>query len=287
MNNVWEVLLTRSEVPPPRSEFLDYGAPYTGGVLGKQVTPPYFNYEAFPMKVKKTVTPLKLQANQENSKKSTGPNTPTGKANVRRNALKHGLTARRLMFASDGQPIDNGVAELVEALRAHYGSDDIVSELLIDNIAVDHWRQKQGLEAEIKYVCRKEEWSFYPQGSLPTLQRYNTANRRAMLKNLELLENRHADRETEADLETADGQDADARSDNKTGLANQVPTETLLDNAERALLQQPLPKPPESGAAMLTPEKSVSNSPDITLGESELSHETQQSENPAQGDTAA
>ena len=60
------------------------------------------------MEVKKAVTPLKLKANQENSKKSTGPNTPAGKAIVRRNALKHGLTARRLMFAPDGQPIDNG-----------------------------------------------------------------------------------------------------------------------------------------------------------------------------------
>ncbi len=51
------------------------------------------------MKVKKTVTPMKLQANQKNSKKSAGPNTPTGKANVRRNALKHGLTADFVMPA--------------------------------------------------------------------------------------------------------------------------------------------------------------------------------------------
>ena len=235
------------------------------------------------MKVKKTVTSLKLQATQENSKKSTVPNTPTGKANVRRNALKHGLTAGRLMFASDGQPIDNGVAELVEALRARYGADDIVSELLIDNIAVDHWRQKQGLEAEIQYVSRKD-WSFYPQGSLPTIQRYNTANRRAMLKNLELLEKRHPGQEAEADLETADAQDADARSDHGTEPANQEPTETLLNTPENEPSQEPLPKPPEPEAAMPTREESVCNSLDNSLGDSELAHETQQSENPAHGD---
>jgi hypothetical protein len=193
------------------------------------------------MKVKKTVTPLKLQANQENSKKSTGPNTATGKANVRRNALKHGLTARRLMFASDGQPIDSGVAELVDALRDRYAANDIVSELLIDNIAVDHWRQQQGLEAEIKYVCRKE-WSFHQQGSLPTIQRYNTANRRALLKNLELLEKRNAVQEAERELEPADGQDADGNDDNGTELENQEPTETL--DAEKEVPPRLSPSPP-------------------------------------------
>jgi len=237
------------------------------------------------MKVKKTVTPLKLQANQENSKQSTGPKTPKGKSYVRRNALKHGLTARRLMFGSDGQPIDNGVADLVEGLRARYGTDDIVSELLIDNIAVDFWRQKQGLDAEIKYVGRKE-WSFHPQGSLPTIQRYNTANRRAMLTNLELLEKRQASQEAETELETADTQDTEALGENGAELASQEPTEALLDNADG--------KPPQSSeakassqAAVPNAEESVGNSLDIPVGESELSDETQQSENPALGETAA
>jgi len=36
----------------------------------------------------------KLKANRENAKKSTGPRTARGKANSRRNALKHGLFAR-------------------------------------------------------------------------------------------------------------------------------------------------------------------------------------------------
>jgi hypothetical protein len=236
------------------------------------------------MKVKKTVTPLKLQANQENAKQSTGPKTPKGKSYVRRNAMKHGLTARRLMFGDDGQPIDNGVAELVEALRARYGTDDIVSELLIDNIAVDHWRQKQGLEAEIKYVDRKE-WSFYPQGSLPTIQRYNTANRRAILTNLELLEKRHAAEEAETEFEPADSEDAASADENGTELANQEPTETPVDNAGE--LPQSFSAKPSPQATLPNPEESDGNSLDIPVVESELSDETQQSENPAPGETAA
>jgi hypothetical protein len=44
-----------------------------------------------------------------------------------------------------------------------------------------------GVEAELSFFSQGR-WAFSPQDSLPTIQRYNTANRRALLKNLELLE---------------------------------------------------------------------------------------------------
>jgi hypothetical protein len=140
-----------------------------------------------PMKLKKTVSDAVRQKNQRNSKKSTGPNTPPGKNHSRFNAVKHGLTSRLLMYDQDGEPIDRGVAEMIEALRDRYGADNIVAELLIDSIAADFWRQNKGLEAEVSYFSQGT-WAFHPQGCLPTIQRYNTTNRRALLKNLELLE---------------------------------------------------------------------------------------------------
>jgi hypothetical protein len=139
------------------------------------------------MLLKKMVSAAVRQKNRNNSEKSTGPNTEKGKNRSRFNATKHGLTAEYLMFDTDGKPVDNALSELVEALRARYGADDIIAELLIDNIAVDYWRQNKGLEAEMFYFSRKD-WAFYAQGSLPTIQRYNTTNRRALLRNLELLE---------------------------------------------------------------------------------------------------
>ena len=139
------------------------------------------------MKLKKTVSDAVRQKNQQNSKKSTGPNTPQGKNHSRFNAVKHGLTSRLLMYDQDGEPIDGGVAEMIEALRDRYGADNIVAELLIDSIAADVWRQNKGLEAEVSYFSQGT-WAFHPQGCLPTIQRYNTTNRRALLKNLELLE---------------------------------------------------------------------------------------------------
>jgi hypothetical protein len=144
------------------------------------------------MNLKKTVTPAVRQKNQKNSLKSPGPKTEKGKNTSRFNAMKHGLTATRLMFDSDGKPVANRLAEIVEALRLKYGGGDIVSELLIDNVAVDYWRQSMGLTFEIFYLSQKQ-WSFDPQGSLPTIQRYNTANRRGLLKNLELLEKLHSE----------------------------------------------------------------------------------------------
>ena len=40
-------------------------------------------------------TDAQSHANRQNARKSTGPSTPHGKANIAQNALKHGLTARQ------------------------------------------------------------------------------------------------------------------------------------------------------------------------------------------------
>ena len=40
------------------------------------------------------ITEAQIVANRRNSMKSTGPQTPEGKATVAKNALKHGLYAR-------------------------------------------------------------------------------------------------------------------------------------------------------------------------------------------------
>jgi len=51
----------------------------------------------------KSTSHARIRANRENAKKSTGPRTPAGKAVSRRNAIKHGLTARLLLtFDSEG-----------------------------------------------------------------------------------------------------------------------------------------------------------------------------------------
>jgi hypothetical protein len=186
------------------------------------------------MKLKKTVTLAVRQKNQNNSQKSTGPKTPKGKNASRFNATKHGLTATRLMFGTDGKPVDDHLAEIVEALRDKYGCTDIVAELLIDNVAVDYWRQSKGLDFEIYYLSRNQ-WSFHPQGSLPTIQRYNTANRRAMLKNLEFLEKLHAEANSD-EAGSAEELDDSAETDASTvGFEGASVTDSLDEASSNAV----------------------------------------------------
>ena len=70
------------------------------------------------------------------------------------------------MYDQNGDPIDGGVAEMIEALRDRYGADNIVAELLIDNIAADFWRQNKGLEAELSFFSQGR-WAFYPKTPCP------------------------------------------------------------------------------------------------------------------------
>jgi len=139
------------------------------------------------MNIKKTVTPSVRERNKKNSQKSTGPSSAQGKAVARFNALTHGLTSRYLLSTAEEAAANPELSPLIEDLRARYGAGDIVIEILIDSIAADFWRQKQGLEAE-KRLYAEVNWVFGPQGSMPNLHRYNTANRRALLKNIELLD---------------------------------------------------------------------------------------------------
>src|SRR5882762_5349783 len=98
-----------------------------------------------------TVSERKLEANRENAKRSTGPRTVEGKARSRFNALKHGLLAKQIMFSPDGALLDEGLHELFESLRDKYGCDDVRTELLIEGVVVDHWRDRQGLQCEIRH----------------------------------------------------------------------------------------------------------------------------------------
>ena len=119
------------------------------------------------------------------------------------NALKHGLLAKQIMFSPDGALLDEGLHELFESLRDKYGRDDVRTELLIEGVVADHWRNRQGLRYEIEYLAPGKGY-FGPQSGMPNLQRYTTANRRSMLRNLELLDKVQA---TESDSGT--GQDPD------------------------------------------------------------------------------
>jgi hypothetical protein len=137
------------------------------------------------------VSERKARTNRENAKKSTGPKTARGKRHSSFNAIKHGLLAKKVLFAPDGKLANEDLQRLTENLRDAYGCGDVASELLAELAAVDYWRLAKGLEYELKYLT-KEGGEFHPQGGMPTLVRYMTANRHNFDKTLQLLMQRKA-----------------------------------------------------------------------------------------------
>jgi len=134
-----------------------------------------------------TLSEARLRANRENAKKSTGPKTARGKAYSRFNALKHGLLSKKIMFTPDGKLQDEGLLQLLESLRDKYGRGDVRTELLVEGIVIEYWRNGQALDIE-KECIKFAHHQFTSQGCIANLQRYRTASDRALRKNLELLD---------------------------------------------------------------------------------------------------
>ncbi len=183
---------------------------------------------------KATISEARLRANRENSKKSTGPKTTRGKDYSRRNALKHGLLSKTLLFADSGQPMDEELHLLLESLQEKYGDADIRTHLLLDGLVVEHWRQRQALAIE-KSCYRsvpEAQWHFGPQGSLSNLQRYRTASQRAMLKNLELLEELPPSTSEGVEEET-EGETAAPQPENPPAAVELASGLTVVEDEER------------------------------------------------------
>jgi hypothetical protein len=90
------------------------------------------------MKHKKKVTPAVLNANQANSKSSTGPTSKQGKANSRRNAKTHGILATKLVFETEEQRKE--FEELLQACRKDRAPQGLLEEGLVEEIAIVFWK---------------------------------------------------------------------------------------------------------------------------------------------------
>ena len=85
-------------------------------------------------------TQAKIIANRRNSKKSTGPRTPKGKAIVSNNAVKHGLLAHQTIISSENQADfrkerDRILSDLVP--------ESPMESMLAERIVILSWRLKR------------------------------------------------------------------------------------------------------------------------------------------------
>jgi hypothetical protein len=93
----------------------------------------------------------KASANRQNALKSTGPRDTSL---TRFNALKHGLTAKRIIVMSKEDPAE--YEALLEALRQDFQPKTSVEEILIQQMGASIWRrqrlvarEKNGIEERI------------------------------------------------------------------------------------------------------------------------------------------
>lgn len=103
--------------------------------------------------VKNMATTKQIEANRRNSKKSTGPKTPAGKAKVSSNAVTHGLLAQGVLL-----PDEDAEAFLVFAddLLADLKPDGAVERLLAEQIVDLGWRLRRLRRIEAGLIVREE-----------------------------------------------------------------------------------------------------------------------------------
>jgi hypothetical protein len=78
-----------------------------------------------------------INANRRNAERSTGPNTPEGKAATKFNSLKHGMTAVTAVLPHEDADSYN---ELRESFISTYKPANAVEASLVETIANTYWR---------------------------------------------------------------------------------------------------------------------------------------------------
>jgi hypothetical protein len=99
-------------------------------------------------------TQSQIDANRRNAQKSTGPTTPEGRAAVRHNALKHGLTSEVLIPMDEQRPAFD---LLCDAFITEYQPVGPTEESLLENLVAAKWRLGR---------ARKEETGFFMKRAL-------------------------------------------------------------------------------------------------------------------------
>jgi len=94
-------------------------------------------------------------ANQANARRSTGPQTPEGKAVIRLNALRHGLLARDVVLP--GEDAD-AFEDLWNQVRADLSPMGPIEELLSERVVNAMWRLRRLARAETALLHWRVHW---------------------------------------------------------------------------------------------------------------------------------
>jgi len=153
-----------------------------------------------------------IAANRLNAQKSTGPQTPKGKAAMRRNPLRHGLSAATLVLFYESEAEFERFRQDLASDLGPVGAEECA---LVEQIAILRWRLRRASRAEAALVNAEVERrraclangaskTVYPVDagmifdgctqSICTLTRYETAIERQLARATAMLERRQAQR---------------------------------------------------------------------------------------------
>jgi len=90
-----------------------------------------------------------LEANKTNAQKSTGPQTPEGRAAVRLNGVTHGLTARTLVLKDESL---TDFETLFADVQAEHQPATPTEEALVCQIAMAIWRLRRSYHMEAGFL---------------------------------------------------------------------------------------------------------------------------------------
>src|SRR6202521_5140161 len=97
-------------------------------------------------------TDKQTAANRLNAQKSTGPKTPEGRAAVRLNGVKHGLTAETIVLKGESQA---DFTNLLDSLEAEHDPVTPTEEALVVQLAMATWRLRRLYHQEAGfYTCQ-------------------------------------------------------------------------------------------------------------------------------------
>jgi len=124
-----------------------------------------------------------IDANRLNAKKSTGPRTPGGRKRSSQNALKHGLTAEKLVTSGE----DAGAyQERLDALIEHWQPVGPSETTLVHQMAAASWRIDRAMRTEaMNYPSTILDWRNAEIFELAL--RYGTAAERSFYKAMAML----------------------------------------------------------------------------------------------------
>ncbi len=127
-------------------------------------------------------TQAQINANQQNSQHSTGPQSAAGKATVSLNAVRHGLTGAFVFLPGESA---DAFHNLQESLRSEHNPATPTETFLVESMAQHYWLQQRAIR--LQGLCFDEAGACAAEKELGLYLRYQTTHERAFHKALNML----------------------------------------------------------------------------------------------------